>query len=339
MQATLAWGPRSTLTLLLLAVTTPVLAQAGDSVLDVSWDASGDPGASSYRVYFSPPRPDSSDMEEVPAPQTSVQLSRLEPSTTYCVEVSVVRSGGCESSRSARICGITGSPGAACTAVELSSGGGASPPTLEQGDGSQALTVMGSGFQDGLSVRFLQPPLEVTEIDVSGLIWIDESELRFTVDLDPATPLGLSSLEIRNPDDSTAICSSSLRVSFDESRTDVNDSGRVDGFDFSLLNTTFGAFSSVCGFGSSRGNRCDTEDDCGGTDGVTSFCTTRACSAVSPSGAELACLSEADCGGTAGVTTFCSTSPYSTLVDMDGNGLIDGVDLTHLAARFGESVP
>lgn len=92
------------LPLVLLAVASPASAQSG--VLNVSWDSSPDPGVTLYRVYYGTDPASLGLVVDVPAPQTSVQLSGLTALATYYVEVGAIRASGCESPRSGQLSGV-----------------------------------------------------------------------------------------------------------------------------------------------------------------------------------------------------------------------------------------
>jgi hypothetical protein len=319
---------------------TPLHAQSG--VLTVGWDATSDPGVTAYRVYYGAVSTSLGLMAEVPAAQTSVLLTGLVPLTTYFVEVTSVRATGCESGRSPTISGLSSNPGPICqTAVPAG--------TLLQGRTNQTITITGAGLEPGVVVRFFAPPLDQV-MTVRSQTLTGSTRLVVSADVkfgtppdDQATPVGPVSVELKNldPTQPAASCVNAFSVAFNTSRTDVNGSGRADGFDFALFGVGFGAFDRRCTPDApnapARGTRCDTETDCGGG-GTTTFCTDRACAIAAPSNDGVACNAEADCGGTAGVTAFCVASPYRPAVDLDGDGLIDGADVSLFSAQYGKNI-
>ena len=321
--------------LLLSLLASPALAQTG--VLTVSWTASGDPAVASYRVYYGLSASALDSLVEVPATQASVLLTGLIPLTTYFVQVTSVRSDGCESVPSAVVPGLSSNPGPECTSV--------SPSVAVQGAAGLVITLTGLGFEAGPSVRFTLPPLDSVPISIGNVQLIGSTEIRFTVDVASETPAEAMTVEVSNQDPTQAPsnCTTPFVVQVDPGRTDVNGSGRVDGFDVASLGAVFGAFDQVCSpdapAAAARGARCDSEDDCGGTVGATGFCTSAACQAIAPQNGEVACRIEEDCGGTTGGTAFCRASPYRSEVDLDGNGIVDGLDLSLMTPQFGASVP
>ena len=313
---------------LILALSPAAMAQTG--VLDVSWDAGTDPGIVAYRVYYGTSSLDLSEVIEVPAAQTTAQIPDLLPFTFYFVEVAAVRASGCESDRSAQASGRTLNPGPECTAVIPDS-------SITQGDTNRGLTITGTGFEPGISVRFLRDSLQDLLV-IESLAETATTELTLLVSTTAETPAEAISVELKNtdPGQTLVICDDVIDVQFDSARADVDGSGRVDGLDSTLLSIVFGAFLNVCSLDapSAVGIRCDSEDDCGGTVGVTDFCTDRACNAGSPANVALACNSEDDCGGNVG-TSHCVTSPYNPSVDMNTDGLVDGDDASLQSAEWG----
>lgn len=335
---------------LLAALLSVTSLQAQSSVLTVEWDATSDPGVTNYRIYYGTLPASLASMVEVPASQTSVQLTGLLPLTTYFVEVTSVRATGCESGRSPTISGLSSNPGPTCQTAVPSG-------TLLQGRTNQTITITGTGLEPGVQVHFFAPPLDevmtVQSQTLTGstrLVVIASTGYSTPAGLRP-TPVGPVSVELENvdPTQPPAACGDAFSVQFNPSRADVNGSGRADGFDLARFGVVFGAFDLICTPDSPnvavRGARCDDELDCGGCDGQpacgglgTSFCTARACAAAAPANAEVACNSESDCGGTNGVTSFCIDSPYSAVVDLDGDGLIDGADVSLFSAQYGKNL-
>lgn len=334
--------PRFLPLILLLAGVGSVRAQ--NAVLTVAWDASPDPGVTAYRVYYGLSSSSLSSIVEVPASQTSVLLTGLAPLTTYFTEVTALRAAGCESERSATASGTSSNPGPVCLSV-------APAGAVLQGAIGQTITITGAGFEAEPTVRFFAPPLDRLPIVVRAQTPLGASTTRLTVTVDVgptislpyATPVGPISVEVKNADPTqpAAVCADAFSVALDPSRTDVNASGRIDGFDLSLYGIAFGAFDRVCApdspTGGSRGTRCDGEPDCGGSLS-SAFCTDRACAPGSNANEGLACRAETDCGGTNGVTTFCAASPYNFAVDLDGDGFIDGDDLSVFGTQFGKTL-
>ena len=326
--------------LVLLLSVTALQAQSG--VLTVEWDTTTDPGVTAYRIYYGAVSTSLASMVEVPASQSSVLLTGLVPLTTYFVEVTSVRATGCESGRSPTISGLSSNPGPICqTAI----------PTgpLLQGRTNQTITITGAGLEPGVAVRFFAPPLDQV-MTVRSQTLTGTTRLVVTADIGYSTPSGLRatpagpvSVELKNvdPTQPAASCVDAFSVVFNTSRTDVNASGRADGFDLARFGVTFGSFDQACTPDSpnlaARGKRCDDEADCGGG-GATAFCTDRACTTTAPGNDLVACNAETDCGGTNGVTAFCAVTPFSAAVDMDGNGIIDGADVSLFSAQYGKNI-
>ncbi|MGD8376152.1 MAG: fibronectin type III domain-containing protein, partial [Acidobacteriota bacterium] len=315
----------------------PLEAQTGS--LTVSWTPSP-PGSdvTLYRVHFGTAPGSLTDVVTVPVPASSVQLTGLLESTEYFVEVVAVRADGCASRPSAQASGTSTGGGPVCLTV-TSSG------TLYQGGPAREIVLQGAGFAPGLEVGFAQGLLEAIPLVVQSMTVVDSTEIRLDLAAPAETPVGLLQVRVTNPDpeQAPAVCQQGLEVAFNPARADVDGSGRVEGYDLSLLAAVFGAFQRVCTMDApsagADGARCDDEEDCGGTPGVTGFCTARACVPSSPVAAGVACRQEGDCGGTPGGTTLCLPSPYNAAVDLDSDGLVDGDDLAELTALFGRSAP
>lgn len=326
--ALFAWLPA------LLALAAPAAAQTGS--LTVSWDPTGDPAIVAHRVYFGTDPANLTGVNEVPVPLTTHTLTGLVALATYFVEVTAVTGSGCESVPSGQVSAQASNPGPVCQSVSASG-------TPLQGRIGLGLTVTGLGFETGIGASFSQALVSVP-ITATSVSLVSSTRLNVTVNIASNTPTGPIAMTLANTDPSQppATCSPAFSVVFDPGRADINDSGRVDGFDVASLGAVFGGFDRICtpdapSFGA-RGDRCDDEVDCGGTIGVTSFCTPDQCAFGSPAAAGVACNAEADCGGTAG-TSFCAPSLYNPAADLDGNGIVDGTDQSLLLARFGDSVP
>lgn len=328
---------RAALTLLTLLIHVPAEAQTGS--LTVSWTPSP-PGSGVilYRVRYGTSPGSLTDVVSVPVPASSVQLTGLLESTDYFVEVVAVRADGCASLPSAQASGTSTAGGAVCQTVTAAG-------TLYQGGPARDVVLRGAGFAPGVEVTFAKGMLEAIPLMVDSMTVVDSTEIRLLLAAPEATPVGPLEVRATNPDpgQATAICQENLEVAFNPTRADVDGSGRVEGYDLSLLAAVFGAFERVCTTDSpsvgAGGARCDDEDDCGGIPGVTGFCTARACVPASPAGAGIACRQEGDCGGAPGQTALCLPSPYNTAVDLDADGLVDGDDLAELTALFGMSAP
>jgi hypothetical protein len=291
-----------------------------------------------YRVHFGTSPGSLTGVVSVPAPASSVQLTGLLESTDYFVEVVAVRADGCASLPSTQASGTSTGGGPVCLTV-TSSG------TLYQGGPARAVVLTGAGFAPGLEVTFAKGMLETLPLTVQSMTVVDPTRIRLDLAAPGETPVGSLQVRVTNPDpeQAPAVCREGLEVAFNPNRADIDGSGRVEGYDLSLLAAVFGAFQRVCTMDApsagADGARCDDELDCGGTPGVTGFCTARACVPASPVAAGVACRGEADCGGTPGGTTLCLPSPYNAAVDLDADGLVDGDDLAELTALFGMSAP
>lgn len=113
---------------------------------------------------------------------------------------------------------------------------------LPQGGSATGLVVTGGGFRQGL-VASLGAGIGVTRTEV-----LSPSELRLDIHADSPTRTGPRDLTVINPDGQYAVLASAVRVTFTESRADINESGRVDGTDLFLLAEAFGTSAGDAGY-------------------------------------------------------------------------------------------
>lgn len=322
---------------ILLALLSPAFAQTGS--LDIAWNPTADTDVSVYRIRYGTDPANLSDTVEVPSNQTTAQLTGLKTGVEYVIRVSTVRPSGCESAPSTELRATPPeSFGPECTSVSLTG--------LFLQESTASLTVRGSGFDPGIQLSFFDGNLDLGGTDMLTVVSQsvpDPSTIQLTIHAGDFTPVGPVSIGLENPDplQSTGSCTDALLVGFNLGRADINGSLRVEGADLASIANLFGTFDRICApdspNGPARGDRCDGEDDCGGAPGVTDYCTAQACEPGSPAGAGMACRQEVDCGGNGG-TSYCAPTLYRHPVDLDGNGLVDGIDLALLQPLFGRNV-
>ena len=237
---------------LLMAVCLSAPAWAGN--MDLAWDAVPDPDVTGYRVYIGT-TPGSTDQGIINVGKvTSLTLTDLPDCMELFIGVKALDAGGQESLGFADFVQGLAQPFVS----------DASPANLSQGVEDILVTVQGGNFSADMQrtdVQFDDPDVRVLSMD---FIACDEIELHLsvgpflsapgdpgyngagdTVEEVPPAEIGMRGVILTVPGAQGEVIQgdtpSSLRIDFVPQRTDIDGSGRVDGFDLARLASRFGS--------------------------------------------------------------------------------------------------
>jgi hypothetical protein len=121
------------------------------------------------------------------------------------------------------------------------------PPALSAGTPNSAVRVLGHHFFRGLQVEIVEPDLSGPDppppdshIRVEAFDWVSETILDVGISVAADAPLGPRRLHVSNSDGLDSYSDVFIGVIPPRSSTDVDGTGRVDGFDLARLARAFG---------------------------------------------------------------------------------------------------